>query len=114
MNKYKVTFSDNSYIYIRKATMSDKRLSTQDLESRNKAVSPEMIMENLLRFIVLEAYDTKGTKIEIGQPPVNLEKFLTLQNYHELIRALDDTSFIADTKKKAKLEMESSQSSTHS
>ena len=112
MSLHKITFSDGKSVVVRKATMQDKRVSAQDLENNKQSATGERVLENLLRFIIVEAYDKDNKKIDIGHPPVNVDKLLDLQQYHELLDALGEHNLIVDTKKKAKVEKVPTPSST--
>ena len=105
MKLYKVTFSTGKKIWLRKPTMQDQRIATQEIEMQGVKKNP---FEQLLKYIIVKAQSATGVHIEVGQPPVDLDKILgnSLQEYMELLQKLDNSDIIFDLKKKADLEVE--------
>ena len=100
----KVTFSTGKSIVLRIPTMRDHRVSTKDLESKSSNAAPSNVIENLLSFIIVKAFDKEGVEILLGQPPINIEKLLEFQEYYELMVEVNEKSLLFDIKKKAAVE----------
>lgn len=104
MQIFKIKFSSGKSFYIRKPTMKDHRLATQDLQGQGKEVTAQNSTENLIRFLITKAEDKDGQVLEIGDPPINLDNFIDFQEYFELMDAVNNSGVILDLKKKAEIE----------
>ena len=101
---HKVTLSTSGKVfYIRKPTMKDHRIATQQVKMKGEAPTPMDTLEEMLSLLIVKVdHKNSNGPIEVT-PPYKFDQ-LDYEEFIELMSAVNEESIIIDLKKKATVE----------
>ena len=104
-NDAKITFSSGRVAIVRKPTMHDYKLATENIKNVQDGIMfGQRLSEELAGLILQQLLDDKGNPIKLGIKPIPVKNFFSLQEFMEFNQACEENGIIIDNKKKATVE----------